>query len=154
MSTPRSVHGTLKALQAKGLSRLESQMLVLHALGLTSTDRAWLLTHDTHPIDAGQFERLEHLAEQRQSGVPMAYLIGRKRFHAIDLHIDPRVLDPRDDTETLVDWALHALPEGPQRVLDLGTGSGAIALALQHQRPAWEVYALDHSAGEIGRAHV
>jgi release factor glutamine methyltransferase len=83
----------------------------------------------------------------------VAYLTGRKDFHGLTLQVDARVLDPRDDTETLVDWALDLLPPGqPARVLDLGTGSGAIALAIAHARPAARVWAVDASADALAVA--
>ena len=83
----------------------------------------------------------------------MAYLTGVKEFYGLPLHIDARVLDPRPDTETLVDWALEVLAPLPApRVLDLGTGSGAIALAVQHQRPQAQVSAVDASQDALAVA--
>ena len=80
----------------------------------------------------------------------MVYLTGRKAFYGLELQVDERVLDPRDDTETLVDWALSLLPaqasSRPLRALDLGTDSGAIALALASQRPQADIWASDASA--------
>jgi len=93
------------------------------------------------------------LAMRRLAGEPMAYLIGEKHFHGLRLQVDARVLDPRDDTETLVDWALALLPaDAPRRVLDLGTGSGAIALAIAHARPRARVTAVDASADALSVA--
>ena len=84
----------------------------------------------------------------------MAYIIGFKAFFGLLLQVDARVLDPRPDTETLVEWALERLPtDHPQRVLDLGTGSGAVALALQHERPACRVTAVDASADALTVTH-
>ena len=132
----------LRQLQTGGLPRLEAQMLLLHALGQPPQARAWLLAHD----DA----RLHALATRRPAGEPMAYLTGEKHFHGLRLQVDARVLDPRDDTETLVDWALALLPaDAPRRVLDLGTGSGAIALAIAHARPQARVTAVDASADAL-----
>lgn len=139
----------LRQLQDRGLNRLESQMLVLHALGREPGDRAWLLSHEDHPIDATTGRLLCAFAERRRLGEPMAYIIGHKDFHALRLRVDARVLDPRDDTETLVDWALDLpLPQAAQ-VLDLGTGSGAIALALALARPSWQVTGSDASSDAL-----
>ncbi len=139
--------------QSRGLPRLEAQMLLLHALGQPTQARAWLLAHDTDALPAAAAERLRTLAERRLAGEPIAYLTGRKAFHGLELHIDARVLDPRADTETLVDWALELLPaDAPRRVLDLGTGSGAIALAIARQRPAARVTAVDASVDALAVA--
>jgi release factor glutamine methyltransferase len=143
----------LRQLQAQGLPRLEAQMLLLHALGQPPHARAWLLAHDADALPPAAAQRLPALAARRLAGEPVAYLTGEKHFHGLRLQVDARVLDPRDDTETLVDWALALLPDAtPCRVLDLGTGSGAIALALAHRRPQAEVTAVDASADALAVA--
>ena len=140
----------LRQLQTGGLPRLEAQMLLLHALGQPPQARAWLLAHDDDALPADAAARLHALATRRLAGEPMAYLTGEKHFHGLRLRVDARVLDPRDDTETLVDWALALLPaDAPRRVLDLGTGSGAIALAIAHARPQARVTAVDASADAL-----
>ena len=140
----------LRQLQTGGLPRLEAQMLLLHALGQPPQARAWLLAHDDAALPADAATRLHALATRRLAGEPMAYLTGEKHFHGLRLQVDARVLDPRDDTETLVDWALALLPaDAPRRVLDLGTGSGAIALAIAHARPQARVTAVDASADAL-----
>ena len=136
-----------------GLPRHEARMLLLHALGQPTHARAWLLAHDGDALAPACAERFSALAARRLRGEPVAYLTGRKDFHGLTLQIDARVLDPRDDTETLVDWALDLLPPGqPAHVLDLGTGSGAIALAIAHARPAARVWAVDASADALAVA--
>ena len=143
----------LQQLLSRGLPRLEAQMLLLHALGQPTHARAWLLAHDGDALAPDAAERMRVLAARRMAGEPMAYLTGEKHFHGLRLTIDARVLDPRDDTETLVDWALTLLPEGePRRVLDLGTGSGAIALAIAQRRPQARVTATDASADALAVA--
>jgi len=143
----------LRAAQAQGLPRLEAQMLLLHVLGQPPQARAWLLAHDTDVLPADAAARLAVLIRRRLAGEPVAYLTGVKAFHGLQLHVDARVLDPRDDTETLVDWALALLPPArPARVLDLGTGSGAIALAVARQRPAAQVLAVDASPDALAVA--
>ena len=154
-TSPPTVAGTLAALQARGLERLDAQLLLLQALARPDNQRTWLLAHDTDPVDAATLERLDALARRRLQGEPLAYLSGRKEFYGLTLHVDDRVLVPRPDTETLVEWALEVLDatsaqaapaQAPSlRALDLGTGSGAIALALKANRPTLQVDATDYS---------
>ena len=133
-----------------GLARIDAQLLLLHALQRADAGRAWLLAHDTDMLDAATYGEFTALCQRRAAGEPVAYLTGHKEFYGLALQIDARVLDPRPDTETLVDWALEvlagrSLPETPPHIVDLGTGSGAIALALQHHSPTAHVLAVDAS---------
>ncbi len=128
-----------------GLDALDAQLLLLHLLG-RANDRAWLRAHDTDEFPPGAAPAWEELCQRRLAGEPVAYLVGQKEFFGLPLAVDARVLVPRPDTETLVEWALELHGPAPLKVVDLGTGSGAIALALQHARPSWEVWAVDASA--------
>lgn len=149
-----TLRDALARLQRVGLGRIDAQMLVLLALQRSAHDRAWLMAHDGDALDGHASARLEALVQRRQHGEPMAYLRGDQEFFGLTLSVDPRVLVPRPDTETLVVWALEVLDElpGPANVLDLGTGSGAIALAIKSQRPAAAVSATDASAGALAVA--
>ncbi len=151
---PLPIAQTLAHAQHLGLERLDAQMLLLHALQRATHERAWLLAHDSDPIDANSAERLQALVQRRLAGEPLAYLTGFKEFYGLPLAVDARVLDPRPDTETLVDWTLALLdaPTLPLRLIDLGTGSGAIALALKHSRPKWQVSAVDLQADALAVA--
>ncbi len=152
IGTAESVTDAVRAAQAAGLERLDAQWLLLHALGRPLA-RAWLLAHGDEPLARDAAQRYAALCRQRLDGVPLAYLTGERGFHGLLLRVDARVLDPRPDTETLVDWALERLlPDAPATVLDLGTGSGAIALAIQYARPAARVWGLDVSADALAVA--
>ena len=148
-----SVAQALQQAASQGLARVDAQMLLLHLMQQPAHARAWLITHDGDMLNAEQQARWGQLCALRQQGTPVAYLTGSKEFYGLNLAVDSRVLDPRPDTETLVDWALELMPEGqPVRVVDLGTGSGAIALALQSQRPSARVIAVDASADALAVA--
>jgi len=145
-----TVAQALAQANAEGLARIDAQMLLLHVLGRPAGDRAWLLTHNTDALAPDAHTRFAQLCQRRTAGEPVAYLTGSKEFYGLTLAVDARVLDPRPDTETLVDWALEVLSPLPApRVIDLGTGSGAIALALQQQRPTAQVTAVDASADAL-----
>ena len=136
-----------------GLARIDAQLLLLHAVGRPDAGRAWLLAHDTDALDETTHTQFIALCQRRVAGEPVAYLTGRKEFYGLPLQVDARVLDPRPDTETLVDWALEVIaPLASPRVVDLGTGSGAIALALQSQRTDAQVLAVDAIADALAVA--
>jgi len=140
--------------QSHGLTRLDAQRLLLHALTRDSNDRAWLLAHDTDPLPEPAAERFQTLLARHAGGEPMGYLLEEQAFFGLTLRVDPRVLVPRPDTETLVQWALDLLDTLPQppALLDLGTGSGAIALAVKSQRPTATVHASDTSEAALAVA--
>jgi release factor glutamine methyltransferase len=137
-----------------GLQALDARLLLLHLLGRPH-DRAWLYAHDDQALPPELIAPFQALCGRRQSGEPLAYLTGEKEFFGLPLRVDRRVLIPRPDTETLVQWALDLPLPSTARVIDLGTGSGAIALALKDQRPNWQVSAVDASADalQVARAN-
>ena len=152
MTTP-SLTQALAQAHTLGLARIDAQLLLLHTVGRAGSDRAWLLAHDTDALTPEQHAQFLALCQRRAAGEPVAYLTGRKEFYGLPLQVDARVLDPRPDTETLVDWALEVIaPLSAPRVVDLGTGSGAIALALQNQRADARVLAVDASADALAVA--
>ncbi len=133
------------ALEGAGVDtpRLDAEILLAHALGV---DRTRLVLERDTPVE-GPAIRAFQIAVRRRSveRVPVAYLTQTKGFRRLELEVDPRVLIPRPDTEALVEWAIGGLPPGA-RVVDVGTGSGAIALAVKDERPDLEVLATDVSA--------
>ena len=154
MSATPTVQTALQHARQQGLERLDAQVLLLHLLGRSPHDRAWLLAHDTDTLPADTTAAFAALCQRRLNGEPVAYLTGQREFYGLTLQVDARVLDPRPDTETLVDWALDVLADHAHpTVLDLGTGSGAIALALQQQRPDAHVWAVDASTDALSVAH-
>ena len=150
MNSSLTLQQALRQAHQQGLARIDAQMLLLHVLDQPGASRAWLLTHDQDPLSHDQQAQFAQLCAQRLDGVPVAYLTGCKEFFGLPLQVDARVLDPRPDTETLVEWVLDVVEKiVSPRVADLGTGSGAIALALAHERPLADVTAVDASAGAL-----
>ncbi|MES2101474.1 MAG: peptide chain release factor N(5)-glutamine methyltransferase [Pseudomonadota bacterium] len=151
MNKATTVAGALAQAKALGLDRLDAQLLLAHVL---ARPRPWLFAHDDAQLDAAQHGAFHTLTARRVAGEPVAYLVGEKAFHGLVLQVDANVLVPRPDTELLVDWAIELLPHAdtPQRVVDLGTGSGAIALAVKQARPDASVVATDISEAALAVA--
>lgn len=149
-----TVDALLAEARQAGIDRLDAQLLLAHRL---QQPRTWVIAHGDDLLDPATAQAVRADLQRRADGVPLAYLTGWREFHGLALHVTPAVLDPRPDTETLVDWALEllagelaALP-APQ-VIDLGTGSGAIALAVAHGCPRAVVRAVDASADALAVA--
>jgi len=127
----------------------DARWLLAHAAGRSQT---WLFAHARDPAPAGVAERFEALVARRAAGEPVAYLTGVRGFWGFDLAVTPATLIPRPETELLVELALARLPPGDARVVDLGTGSGAVALAIARERPDASVLATDASVAALGVA--
>jgi release factor glutamine methyltransferase len=158
LSTPLAASATVgealgdgvARLRAAGVEspRLDAELLLAEVLDPAGpVDRSELILRATESVDQPARQRFEELLQRRQAREPVAYILGRRLFRHIELAVDERVLIPRPETELLVEVGL-ALPSG-SKVLDLGTGSGAVALALKHERPDLEVSGSDVSAGAI-----
>jgi release factor glutamine methyltransferase len=139
------------AAAARGIDRYDADLLLGDVLG---RGRGWLLAHADDVMDAEAEAAFVALIERRQAGEPVAYLLGHWGFWSLELEVSTATLIPRVETELLVELALRRLPEpgNPIRVADLGTGSGAVALALAHERPDAHVTALDRSADALAVA--
>ena len=115
--------------------------------------RSTLIAWPGRALTAEQAARFDGWVARRAAGEPVAYILGRCGFYGLELGVTPATLIPRPETELLVDWMLGALPaDAPIVCADLGTGSGAIALALAHERPRWTLIAVERSAAAIGIA--
>lgn len=134
-------------------ARIEVQCLLQAVL---QVNRAHLLAHPEQPLEADQLARYTALLERRLRGEPVAYLLGEREFYGLTFEVSAATLIPRPETELLVELALERMPHHlPCRVLDLGAGSGAIALSIAHARPDAEVVAVDRSAAalEVARSN-
>lgn len=130
-------------------ARLDVELLLLSVL---QKDRSWLYAHLDDVIGEQPLQTWRALVERRAQGEPLAYLTGVKEFYSLTLKVTPDVLIPRPDTECLIDWVLQHYDNRSYRVADLGTGSGAIAIALAHARPQWKIVAVDQSKPALGIA--
>jgi release factor glutamine methyltransferase len=132
--------------------KLEALLLLGETTGYA---RAALLAAPERNVDPAAASRFEALVARRRRGEPYAYLVGRREFYSLRLRVTPAVLVPRPETETLVEAALARIPRANASVLDLGTGSGAIALALKHERPDLTITAVDSdgAALDVARAN-
>jgi release factor glutamine methyltransferase len=140
-------------LRASSLPQLEARILLMHVLGWRRTE---LITRDREALPDDAVTRFEALSARRQAGVPIAQLTGMREFFGLDFDVTPNVLIPRPETELLVEMALEAIAGKPNaRVLDLGTGTGAIAVSIAHARPDARVWAVDRSlsALEVARGN-
>ena len=147
--TPITITQALAAAQTLGLDRLDGQLLLLHALDKPDTERAWLLANDGDVLAEASAEAFRRFSLRRAAGEPLAYIVGYKEFFGLRFNVDSRVLVPRPDTETLVQWAMDvahgiSLPD----ILDLGTGSGAVGIAIAHHLKC-PVTATDFSADAL-----
>ncbi len=138
----------VKALELdSGTARLEVQMLLQEVLGVS---RAYLLAHPEQALNEAQETRYRALLQRRLDGEPLAYILGEREFFGLNFKVSPATLIPRPDTELLVELALQLIPlHTPQQVLDLGTGTGAIALSIAHARPDVQVTAVDASIAAL-----
>lgn len=129
--------------------RLDAELLLAHALGKS---RSYLHTWPERELDTSQLECYQAALARRQAGEPVAYILGQQGFWSLDLEVAAHTLIPRPDTELLVETVLSLLPATPAQVLDLGTGTGAIALALASERPAWRLTGVDRVPDAVALA--
>lgn len=130
-------------------ARLDAELLLAAALGKS---RSYLRTWPEREPSTEQVTAFDAMLERRRAGEPVAYILGQQGFWSLELEVAPHTLIPRPDTELLVETALQLLPATPLRALDLGTGTGAIALALASERSAWQVTGVDRIAEAVALA--
>ena len=137
------------ALQGGESPRRDAEILLGHVTGKA---RTYILAFDETELDAAQAETLALLLARRVNGEPVAHLVGTREFWSLPLFVSPATLIPRPDTECLVEQALARLPSTPCHILDLGTGTGAVALALASERPDCQLTAVDYIADAVALA--
>jgi release factor glutamine methyltransferase len=151
--TPETIAAALARavarLQAMPGARLEAQLLLCHAL---SRPRSALLIRENELLLPAQRSAIESAVDRRVRGEPLAYITGRREFWSLELQVTPAVLVPRPETELVVERCLALIGASTAAIADLGTGSGAIALALAHERPGWQVTATDQSTPALAVA--
>ena len=131
-------------------AKLEAQLLLQHVLNVS---RAWLNPHENEALSSEAFIQFQQLIARRKNGEPVAYILGYREFFGLKLKVSPDTLIPRPDTETLVEAALENISKNQSsNVLDLGTGTGAIALAIAKNRPKSLVTAVDFSENALNVA--
>ena len=157
MSAALTVDEAMQQAKAQGVDRLDAQLLLAH---VAAQPRSWVIAHGEAVLSETQALAWHDGLARRAGGEPLAYVLGEKEFHGLRLQVNAAVLVPRPDTEVLVDWALALLSGALRhvatpRVIDLGTGSGAIALAVKHERPDASVLATDVSSDalDVARAN-
>jgi release factor glutamine methyltransferase len=140
----------IKFLEQRDISsaRLDAELLMAHTL---RHDRAWVLAHDDEPLTPFQQADFEAFISRRSEHVPLVHLTHHREFYGLDLEVTPDVLTPRVETEQMVEWAVKYAPHGG-RLIDIGTGSGAIAVAIATHRPDLHITATDLSAKELAVA--
>lgn len=131
---------------------LDAELLLCHTLG---QDRSWLLAHSGDEIDSTQLARFQELIRQRAQNVPVVHLTHQREFYGLDLYINDQVLTPRVETEKMVELAIKHAPQGG-KLIDVGTGSGAIAIAIAKHRPDLKVWATEVSdaALQVARKNI
>lgn len=149
------VHAQKRIVEALALDRAEArrdaQVLLGYALDVS---RAFLIAHGDDLLTPEELARCEELLGRRLAGEPVAYILGQREFYGLMLHVTPAVLIPRPETELLVELVLALVPpNNPREILDLGTGSAAIAIAIAKHRPRAQVTAVDRSAAALVVAH-
>ncbi|MCY1345834.1 Release factor glutamine methyltransferase [compost metagenome] len=130
-------------------ARLDAELLLAAALG---KPRSYLRTWPERELDSEQLSRFSAALQRRRAGEPVAHILGRQGFWNLDLEVSADTLIPRPDTELLVETTLALVPATPARLLDLGTGTGAIALALASERPAWQLLGVDRIEAAVALA--
>jgi release factor glutamine methyltransferase len=147
LKAPFTIADAMQQARSLNVDRLDAQLLLAHLL---QQPRAWLLAHSESALTTAQASTLQMLLTRRAGGEPLAYVIGACEFRSLRLQVNPAVLIPRPETEVLVAWALEVLADQPvRRVVDLGTGSGAIALAIKQARESADVWATDISTAAL-----